>query len=157
MMLTARARALSVFAQAALAPAATTSRLQLVVRPWDVDLNVHLTNSRFPQLMDLGRLDLLVRSGAARALFQARQNPILVELRLRFVRELRLGTRYVLETRATQLERRAVVFTQRFLVGDTEHAVGTAKVVLVANGRVVTPTVLHERLQVQESAARLDQ
>lgn len=159
MMLTGRLRAVGVLVRGLMAPKATVSRLPLVVRLTDVDLNVHLTNSRYPQLMDLGRLDLLVRSGVAGALAKQRQRPILVETHLRFLRDLPLGTSFVLETTLVGVERRAAVFRQRFLVREREHAVATAKVVVLAGGRVVQPDLLKVLLpdQVQGSEARTDQ
>ncbi len=159
MMITGRLRAARVLAQAWLAPTTQISRLHFRVLLTDVDLNAHLTNSRYPQIMDLGRLDLLVRSGVARELMRRRQNPVMVESQLRFSRELPLGIAYVLETRAVSVERRSVVFRQRFLVGDREHAVATVKVVLLAQGRVTRPDALASLVadQVQGSSERVDQ
>lgn len=159
MMVTGRLRALGVLARALAGPARRVSRLVLRVRAVDVDLNLHLTNSRYPQWMDLGRLDLLVRSGVARAMFAARQNPVVVETQIRFLRELPWGAEVVLDTRLVAVERRAVVFRQRFLVGEREHAVATVKVVVLGKGRVVVPDVMRPLLddQVQASAERADQ
>src|SRR3546814_6266435 len=39
-----------------------TSRLQLRVRPGDIDMNLHMNNGRYFSVADLGRLDLGLRS-----------------------------------------------------------------------------------------------
>lgn len=139
MMLSGRLRAVAVVARAWTQPPSTVSRIPLVVRFTDIDANVHLTNSRYPQMMDLGRADWIVRSGAGRRMWQTSTWPVAVEVRTRFLRELRWGTAYVLETTVTGRERRAVVFRQRFLVGDAVHAAGEVRVVCLKDGRVVAP------------------
>lgn len=142
MMITGRLRAVAVFARAWFAPRSNVSRLTMVVRLTDIDMNLHLTNSRYPQLMDLGRLDLLVRSGAGKAMHDAGLGTVLVESSLAFKRDLPLGARFVLETRVVGRDRKSVVFEQRFLVGDRVHAVGQAKMVLTRDHKVVEPTPL---------------
>ncbi len=144
MMITGRIRAVGVFVRALLAPRATVSRLPMAVRVTDIDLNLHLTNSRYPQLMDLGRLDLLVRSGAGRALHQQGLGTVLVESTIAFKRDLPLGARFTLETRVVGRDRKAIVFEQRFLVGDRVHALGVAKMVLTRDHKVIEPTVLDD-------------
>ncbi|MCA9572272.1 MAG: acyl-CoA thioesterase, partial [Myxococcales bacterium] len=147
-MITGRLRALRVLAAGALRPSATVSELAFRVLPTDVDLNVHLTNSRYPQMMDLGRMDLLVRSGVGRAMSKASTWPVMVDLDLKFRRELRLGTAYTLQTRVTGQRRKAVIFEQRFLVGERLHAVGHATVVCLHGGKVVAPDVFAGLLDV---------
>jgi acyl-CoA thioesterase FadM len=146
-MLTPRLRALAVVARGLAGPKELVSRLPLRVWPTDVDLNVHLTNSRYAALMDLGRLDLLLRSGVARSMFLTDARPIAVEVRLRFAKELRLGQRFTLETRVVGRERKAVVVEQRFLVGDEVHAVGTVSLVLLRRGKVIEPRLLAPLLE----------
>lgn len=142
MLLTARARAASALARAAFAPREPVSRIPFRVWPTDVDLNVHLTNSRYNQIMDCGRLDWLVRGGLLPVLARERLRPVAVELQIRFLRELPLGRRFVLETRATGRDRKAVVVSQRFLVGEVEHAVARVNLLVLGPDGVVEPTAL---------------
>lgn len=151
MMLSGRIRGLVVLAQAWWAPRANVSRLHLRVLPTDVDLNVHLTNSRYPQLMDIGRMDMLVRSGTGQAMHKAGINPVLVESNLAFKRDLPLGVRFTLETRVVGRDRKALVIEQRFLVGDAVHAIGTVKMVCVRQGKVVEPTVLESLIEAPDA------
>lgn len=69
------------------------------VVPGDLDLNGHVNNGRYLTLMDLGRLDLTVRSGLWRVLFRRRWFPVVATAMVRFKRELRLGARAELHTR----------------------------------------------------------
>ncbi len=167
MLLSSRLRAMGAFADALTGPVRRVSELSFTVRPWDIDLNVHLTNGRYPQLMDAGRLHLLVSSGATSQLLRDRTRPIAVEQHLVFKRELGLGARFTLRTEVTGRDRKALVFTQRFLVGDRLHAEGTVNVVLLGPDGVVSPEAIQALLwdgtdggtadQVQASPRRADQ
>ncbi len=163
MMLSGRIRGLVFLARAWWAPHANVSRLRFRVMPTDVDLNVHLTNSRYPQLMDIGRMDMLVRSGTGKIMHQAGIAPVLVESNIAFKRDLPLGVGFTLETRVIGRDRKALVVEQRFLVGDAVHAIGTVKMVCVLKGKVVEPSVFASLIeaaeadQVQGSARRAAQ
>lgn len=153
MLLSSRLRALRALVGALLArSAAPVSRLRFRVQPWDVDLNVHLTNGRYPQLMDAGRLDLFVRSGLVGPLWRARVRPILVEQHLVFHQELPLGATFTVETQATGTHRKAIVMRQRFLRGGRVHAEATVHVVLLGARGVVSPEIA-ARLWADSSAA----
>lgn len=142
MLLSARLRGLGTVLPALVASRADVSRLDFRVHLFDVDLNRHLTNSRYNQLMDVGRLDLLTRSRLLVPMLRSGTVPMAVGIELVFRRELPLGQRFVLETRVTGEERRAVLLRQRFLVGDREHAVAVVKMLCVRGGRAVAPDLL---------------
>jgi len=164
MLLSSRLRGLRALFDGLVRPGRPVSSLAFRVQPWDVDLNVHLTNGRYPQLMDVGRIHLLTTSGLAGAMLRHRLRPIAVEVHLVFRRELKLGQRFTLESSFTGRDRKALVVTQRFMVGEVVHAVGTVHVVLMGDAGVVDPEVLGDELpevlrgaQVQGSAERADQ
>jgi YbgC/YbaW family acyl-CoA thioester hydrolase len=139
-LLSPRLRALSVLPGALLGPPATASMLRFRVRLFDVDLNVHLTNSRYPQLMDAGRLDLLLRARMLWPLLKDGVTPLVVESTIQFRRELKLGVAFELHTRITGLHRRAVLVEQRFVVGEKEHARATVRLLLSRGGRIIDPS-----------------
>jgi len=89
----------SAFWRPRLDPMNEVSRLSLRVLPTDLDLSMHLNNGRYWTLMDLGRTDLLIRSGLWRAIFKNRWLPVVSAGKIRFRRELRLFQRFTLETR----------------------------------------------------------
>ncbi|MCA9558886.1 MAG: acyl-CoA thioesterase [Myxococcales bacterium] len=140
-MLTQRLRVARVFADALL-QRRPTSRLARRVALVDCDLNRHMTNSRYPDYLDLGRWDLMLRSGAGLALLRARQKPVVVELNLRFRRELPYGAAFVLDSRLIALDGKAARFAQTFLVDDRVHAEATVTSLVLGGGRVVPPDVL---------------
>lgn len=94
---------------------AGTSILSFRVWPHDLDLSLHMTNSRYLGLMDLGRLDVILRSGLWRTVLANRWTPIANAAIIRFRRELRPFERFRLETRVLAWSDVFVVMEQRFV------------------------------------------
>ncbi|WP_084101995.1 thioesterase family protein [Demequina sp. NBRC 110051] len=92
------------------------------VVPTDLDVLGHMNNGRYLTLMDLGRLDLMVRSGFWADLQRRAWFPVVAGQTITFRKELRLGTRFDLHTRVIGLDERWGYLEQRFMVGDTVHA-----------------------------------
>ena len=128
-----------VIGAALLGKPAIVSRLNRRVGPTDCDFNRHLTNSMYPHYMDLGRWDLVIRSGAMTQCIARRARPLVVELTIKYARELKLGTPFTLDTRFVALEGKALVVEQHFLVDGRVHASGIVRSLLVQGGRVVAP------------------
>ena len=52
------------------------SVLHFRVWPLDLDLSLHMNNGRYLTIMDLGRIDILTRSGLLRVVVRERWTPI---------------------------------------------------------------------------------
>jgi len=75
------------------------SRLQFRVLPNDLDSNLHMTNGRYWNIFDLGRLDLILRMGLGRVALREKWAPIVGAGTIQFRRELKPFQRFTLETR----------------------------------------------------------
>lgn len=100
----------------------TTHELSVLpfrVWPNDLDLSLHMNNGRYLTLMDLGRLDFMVRAGLWRPMLKHRWTPIASGIAIRFRRELRLFDSVQLETRLMTWSDVTVVMEQvlRFAAG----------------------------------------
>ncbi|MFA5955937.1 thioesterase family protein [Hyphomicrobium sp.] len=93
-----------------------TSVLSFRVWPHDLDLSVHMNNGRYLTLMDLGRLDVLVRSGLWRQVLRHHWTPIASAITIRFQRELRPFQKFQLETRLLCWGPTLVVMEQTFII-----------------------------------------
>lgn len=82
-----------------LALPAERSRLSFRVWPHDLDTSLHMNNGRYWTLMDLGRADLMIRSGLWRSVLRNGWTPVVSAGKIRFRRELRLFQAFDLETR----------------------------------------------------------
>ena len=86
------------------------------VWPTDLDTSAHMNNGRYLTLMDLGRLDVMVRSGLWRPILRHKWTPIATAVMIRFRRELRLWQRFRLESRIVAWDEFTVVMEQIFLI-----------------------------------------
>jgi acyl-CoA thioesterase FadM len=116
-----------------------TSRLTLRVLPNDLDFNLHMNNGRYLTVMDLGRLDLIIRNGLFAAMRAHGWNPVLAAARISYRRSLAPFQRYTLETLVLGWDEHSVYMEQRFLVGGQTYARATIRAVFIsASGRVPT-------------------
>jgi acyl-CoA thioesterase FadM len=106
----------------ALSMPSEVSELTFRVWPHDLDPSWHMNNGRYLTIMDLGRLDVLARSGLLRAAMRNRWTPIASGIQIRFRRELRLFQTFRLETRLLTWEKHLVVMEQRFVITSGPHA-----------------------------------
>jgi acyl-CoA thioesterase FadM len=119
------------------------SSLAMRVWPNDLDVNVHLTNSRYLLAMDLGRWDFAVRSRMWREMWRRRWFPLVGSATLRFRKALDPFQRYELKTRLVAWDEKWCWFEQRFCVGESLHAVGRVKVLFRGpQGHVKTAELL---------------
>ena len=95
------------------------SSLPFRVWPTALDLSLHMNNGRYLTLMDLGRLDFMVRTGLWRPLLKHGWTPIASGIAIRFRRELRLFDPVDLETKLLAWSDVTVVMEQilRFASG----------------------------------------
>jgi len=117
------------------------SRLRYRVWPHDLDLSMHMNNGRYWTIMDLGRADLMLRTGVWRAMVRNGWSPIVNAGKIRFRRELRLFQPFTLETRI-------VTWAETFLV--IEHRVVTRS----RNGDEIVNAVALSRAGLYDRAAR---
>ncbi|MFH8251357.1 acyl-CoA thioesterase [Microbacterium sp. B2969] len=91
-------------------------RIRLTTLPTDIDLLRHMNNGRYLSLFDLGRWDLLIRTGLADAMRDNGWYAVVSSETVTFRKSLELWQRFVVESRflghddkALYLEHRAVV------------------------------------------------
>ena len=117
---------------------AQVSRLPLRVWPSQIDINLHMNQSVFAKMLEVGRLDLVVRSGALKAWQEKGVNVVVAHQNITYRRELRLGTRYLLDTRPVALDGRLMLLDGYFLVGDRVHAMSRVGLLSVGPEGVLT-------------------
>ena len=93
-----------------------TSVLQFRVWLHDLDISAHMNNGRYLTMMDLGRLDVMVRSGLWRQVLNHRWTPIASAITIRFQRELRPFQKFRLETRLLCWDAALVVMEQTLII-----------------------------------------
>jgi acyl-CoA thioesterase FadM len=132
------------------------ARMSLRVLPTDIDTLGHVNNGMYLSLMDLGRVDLLIRVGAMRTIGRLGFYPVVVSETISFRRSLELWQRYTLETRVIGFDAKAVYIEQRFVVGGEIYAHGFVRArFLKKSGGVVSVAELASALDVDTSTYAL--
>lgn len=104
----------------------------IVMRVWpnDLDIQMHMNNGRYLSLMDLGRIDLLVRSGFAREARKRGWFPLVGAALVEYRRPLKVFERYSLTTQLLGWDERWFYLEQRFARGGKLVATATVKAMI---------------------------
>ena len=97
-------------------------RLPMRARWTDLDQLRHVNNGVFLSMMDLGRVDLMVRSGVWKQLMDAGIYPVVAAQTITYRKSLQWRQRFVLETRMAGYHDKALFVEQRFVVDGEIYA-----------------------------------
>ena len=90
--------------------------LPLRVLPNDIDFAGHMNNGVYFTMADLGRIDLMIRSGWVRAQLRHRVSPVVMQETMTFRTSIEPLQRYELQTALAGWDRISVYNEQRFVV-----------------------------------------
>jgi acyl-CoA thioesterase FadM len=91
------------------------SRVSFRVMPQDLDALLHVNNGRFLSILDLGRVDTMLRSGLAAKLRKRGWYPVTAAATIQFRRSLTLFQKFDVETQVLGWDGKALFVGQRFL------------------------------------------
>lgn len=124
----------------------------------DLDPNRHMNNGRFLTLMDLGRVDLMVRMGLAGEAVRRRWMPVIASAMVRWRRSLLPFQAFELHTRLIGWDEKWFFIEQRFVRDGRTVAVGLVKGLFRRpGGHVPTAEVLQASLGEQPMCEQLPQ
>jgi len=103
------------------------SVLGFQVLPTDLDLNMHMTNARYLSIMDLGRTDLLIRSGMLGLVKRERWMPVVGSIDIKFRRPLLPFRSFNLSTRLLCWDEKWLYMEQRLESSKGVHAIATVR------------------------------
>ena len=115
------------------------SVLRFRVLPTDLDLNLHMNNGRYLTIMDLGRVDLLLRVGIVGAMRKPRWRGVVASEMVRFRRPLDPFQRYELRTRLLCWDERWFFMEHRFTRRGELMAYGLVKIQFAGPGGRLRP------------------
>lgn len=92
--------------------------VRLRVYPNDLDSNFHMNNGRYLTVMDLGRLNMILRSGLWREVMRMKYAPVLASAQMRYRLPLQPFQLFDLETRVLCWDEKWIYMEQRFLYVD---------------------------------------
>lgn len=91
-----------------------TSHVSFRVNPGDLDVQRHMNNGRYLTLMDLGRMDLMTRSGFWRRISDQGWYPVVAGQTITYRRSLMLWDRFDLASRVVGHDERWIFMEQVF-------------------------------------------
>lgn len=97
-------------------------RVTLTTMPTDLDLLRHMNNGRYLSLMDLGRWDLLIRTGLAGAMRRHGWYAVVSSETISFRKSLHPWQRFTLESRLLGHDEKAVYMEHRCVVDGEIYA-----------------------------------
>src|SRR4051812_6529347 len=115
------------------------SVVRFTVLPSDLDLNGHMNNGRYLTIMDLGRVDLLLRTGVVGAMRRNRWSGVVASVAIRYRRALNPFARYELRSRLIGWDERWFFMEQRFTRGGELCAYAIVKVQFAGRAGRVAP------------------
>ncbi|MFM0237998.1 thioesterase family protein [Paraburkholderia phytofirmans] len=127
-------------------------------RVWlnDLDVLLHMNNGRYFTILDLARVDLMMRSGLWRQLKAQGWYPVVTLETMRFHRSLELGNRYDVRTRVIGWDEKHIFIEQGFVRDDAQVALAVVRArFLKRSGGVVTTAELMQLSGVTQSSPAL--
>ncbi|WP_419811066.1 thioesterase family protein [Bacterioplanoides sp.] len=106
------------------------------VMPWDCDLNLHLTNGRYPAWLDLMRTRYFIELGATPLFIKQGWRSVLASQTVTFIREIKPFAKVQVTSELLHWDRKYLYLEHKFLVAGQLHAVAIARVALLQGGRV---------------------
>lgn len=103
-----------------------TMTVNFRVWPSDLDINFHMTNSKYLALMDLGRMDLMLGAGMMREVLKRRWGPVLSVASIRFRRQLNPFQKFQLHSRLVGWDKKWFYMEQTF---ETEKGIAATAIV----------------------------
>jgi len=112
------------------------TRYKFRVMPWDIDLNMHLTNTRYPAFIDVGRVQWFAEVGLLPLITKDGWRTVVASQTVTFVREIKPFTKVEIESRVLYWDRKYLYSEHRFLVEGKLHCKALGRIALVRGGRV---------------------
>lgn len=122
---------------------------ELGFRVWLNDLDVfgHMNNGRYQSVMDLGRMDLIYRSGLGKAADKNKWLPLVAAVNMTYKKSLNLGQGYRLITRIVAWDAKWFYVDQRFEIKGQLIARGLVKGLFRGPEGNVVPQVAVDSIQ----------
>lgn len=122
------------------------SRLTFRVLPNDLDYNVHMNNARYLALMDVGRVDLILRTGLWRAMWRHHWQAVIAGSIVRYRRPLRPFQRMELVSRLIGWDERWFYIEHRIAAGTVLTCQSMVRGAFIGSEGMVAPAQMASAL-----------
>jgi acyl-CoA thioesterase FadM len=112
------------------------SHTRIKIWPMDCDFNLHVTNSRYPALLDLARTQYLIQINSLSKFVGGGWKSVLGSQSISFIKEIKPLATVDITTQILSWDRKYCYIEHKFLVGDKLHAKALARVAFIKGRRV---------------------
>lgn len=110
-------------------------KTEFIVNPLDLDVNFHMNNGRYLSIMDLGRVDLMIRAGVFWKLVKNGYYPVVVSENIRFKKSLEPFQKFEVSTLTESWDEKSFFMQQKFIRNGEVVAEGYIKARFKQRGR----------------------
>ena len=114
-----------------------TSRISYRALPFDCDVNLHLTNSRYPAFMDLARTYMIADMGLMNKFLKMKWMPIVNASEFTYIRDIKPFEKFEIETKVVGWDEKYFYIEQRFITARGLHCIVHVRGVFVCNCKQV--------------------
>jgi YbgC/YbaW family acyl-CoA thioester hydrolase len=123
--------------------------LKLRVWPSDLDLLFHMNNGVYLSLMDLGRVEMMLRAKVFTKLSRKGIYPVLASEAIRFKKSLKLFQQFEIQTQILAYDEKGFILGQKFVVTNQVYASAVVRArFLNKKGEKLSPAQLWEHMEV---------
>lgn len=126
------------------------SEMHFRCRPWDLDMFLEMNNGRVLTLYDLGRFDLSIRTGFAKALKQNRWGLAVAGSSIRYRRRITLLQKVTMRTQVVGHEDRWIFMQQGMWVNGDPVSALLVRTCVLSKGKPVPPQEVASAIGVPE-------
>lgn len=109
----------------------------LRIRPWDIDMFLEVNNGRILTLYDLGRFDLSIRTGLAKALKENKWGLVVAGSTVRYRRRIRMFEKVTIYTQVVGYEDRWIYILQSMWVKGIPASSILLRTGITSQGKVI--------------------
>ncbi|WP_375749163.1 acyl-CoA thioesterase [Vibrio sp. HN007] len=115
------------------------NELTMRVLPNDLDINMHMNNGRYLTICDLSRVDMFIRTGLAKTMYQRKWIPVISEHTMKYKKPLNMFQKYRVTMEITDWNEKYFNMIHTFYVGDRIVAEGTSIGCVLSKQGVIPP------------------
>ncbi|MCL1142782.1 thioesterase family protein [Shewanella gaetbuli] len=114
-----------------------SSKIDYRVLPLDCDINMHMTNSRYPAFMDLARTYMIADMGLMKKFLKMKWMPIVNASEFTYIRDIKPFEKFEIETKVVGWDEKYFYIEQRFTTARGLHCIVHVRGVFVCKGKQV--------------------
>jgi acyl-CoA thioesterase FadM len=123
-----------------------SSKISLRVWPNDIDINLHMNNSRYMAVLDLGRFDLIWRMGLMSKMRQEKWRPVVGSATIAFYKSLNAFQKFSIKTRLVYWDAKWFYLEQHMYRNGALVCHAYVKTLFLQNGKKVPTDKLLEAI-----------